>query len=122
VFPDLAPADEAADAVGDAAADADDAVPISAEASDEIAVVAAGRSSEPELIGVMDSQPDPASIDTWAPLQEPVSESDEQGEPVTAVSGSNQGGNGSLLQTVPSHRPMSWLRRDSNSGDRPPDA
>ena len=134
VFPNLEAADEAAGAVEAAAADqvaavADatpvaDAAPVSesSDASGGVSVVASEGQDEPALIGVMDPAPErveePMSIESLAPLRDPAPESDEQPEPVATATGTSKGSAEPLLQTVPSHRPMSWLRRDSNGGDR----
>jgi hypothetical protein len=135
VFPNLEAADEAAASVEAVAADeapavADEAVAVvepasasaSSDASDGVTVVASEGQDEPALIGVMDPAPErvqePMSIESLAPLHDPAPEPDEHPEPVAAATGSSKGSAEPLLQTVPSHRPMSWLRRDSNGGDR----
>jgi hypothetical protein len=130
VFPDL----EAVGAGFVPTADSEAATP--SEASDaavatdatEVTTAASAPAPEPELVGVMDPAPAPVSIDELAPLQEPVTasaepatESEEQAEPVAVAAGPGETSNGALLQSTPSHRPMSWLRRD-NGGDRSQDA
>jgi hypothetical protein len=123
VFPDL-------EAVGaGSVATADSEAPTPTEASDaavatggtEATIPASEPAPEPELIGVMDPAPAPVSIDELAPLQEPAAESEEQAEPVAVAAGPREASDGALLQSTPSHRPMSWLRRD-NGGDRSQDA
>ena len=127
VFPDL----EAADADPVATADTQAAVPTEAShavvataptEAIEATASASASAPEPELIGVMDPAPAPApvSIDELAPLQEPAPAPEEQPEPVAVTAGSPEASNGALLQSTPSHRPMSWLRRD-NGGDRSQD-
>ena len=130
VFPDL----EAAGADSVATADSEAATPSEASAAavatdaTEAGIPAPAPAPEPEVVGVMDPAPAPVSIDELAPLQEPVTgsaepttESEEQAEPVAVAAGSGETSNGALLQSTPSHRPMSWLRRD-NGGDRSQDA
>jgi hypothetical protein len=107
IFPTLASGDDAVTAAEDAVA--------APEAADE---------SQSVVVGVMDpaASAEPVSIESLAPLQDASPEPGEQAEPaqpVTAAIGSSEGGSEPLLQTVPAHRPMSWLRRDSNGGDRP---
>jgi hypothetical protein len=127
VFPDLeaAGAGSVATAESEAATPAETSdAPVATDAGEavEAAIPASEPAPEPELIGVMDPAPAPApvSIDELAPLQEPVAESDDQPEPVAVAAGSPEASNGALLQSTPSHRPMSWLRRD-NGGDRSQD-
>ena len=78
------------------------------------------ETKEPDVIAVMagsahteERETAPAESSTESP--EPTS---VEAEPVGAGSGASQSGSGSLINTVPVHRPMSWLRRDSNEGDR----
>jgi hypothetical protein len=78
---------------------------------------ATSAASEPPLIGIMDPQAAPEPIESWAPPVETAPDSAEQAEPVAAATGAGESNSGSLIQTVPVHRPMSWLRRDSNGGD-----
>jgi hypothetical protein len=86
------------------------------------------------LIGVMSSAPEAKPAEAWAAPSEttPVTvaeaaadptpeatEPAESAEPVTAGVGAAKAEGGSILQSVPVHRPMSWLRRDTNGSDRP---
>lgn len=82
--------------------------------------------TDPALVGVMDPQAPAEAAESWAAPEtspEPVpagalDDADQRGEaleavePVTAASAP-----GSLLQSIPVHRPMGWLRRDSSGGD-----
>jgi hypothetical protein len=114
IFPTLVSGDDAVTAAEDAVTAAEDAV-AAPEAVDE---------PQPVVVGVMDpaASAEPVSIESLAPLQDASpapGDQAESAEPVTAAIGSSEGGSEPLLQTVPAHRPMSWLRRDSNGGDRP---
>lgn len=124
----------ALDAIADASLDADASGASSTRdmdaATDEAPVesVEAGQAAgaeEPAAVGVMD--PNPTSADAFggwpAPADlptepEPVSDADPVTSAVAAGTMPDEGG-GSIFQSVPVLRPMSWLRRDSNSGDRP---
>jgi hypothetical protein len=75
--------------------------------------------SEPVVVGVMDPRAARESIDAWVPPIEPSTEPAEQAEPVAAATGAGESNGGSMIQAMPVNRPMSWLRRDSNSGGHP---
>lgn len=81
------------------------------------AASATTEGSEPALVGIMDPRATREPNESWAPPVEAAPESAEQPEPVAAATGAGESNGGSLIQTVPVHRPMSWLRRDSNGGD-----
>jgi hypothetical protein len=87
--------------------------------------------TEPEVVGVMDTQAPAEPVESWvsppdtspepgsAEASDDVVESGEAGEPaepVTASAGPNQGSASSLFKSVPVLRPMSWLR-DAIGGD-----
>jgi hypothetical protein len=141
VFPTL---DGASESIGNPSVAAVEAVPSSLSASPTRAdsgTTGAGTAgegpavtSETVMIGVMDPQAATEPVESWnAPPEtkpQPVlvvvsneidrpGEAGEPAEPVAVATGSNPGGAGSLLQSVPVLRPMSWLRRDMNGGDRP---
>jgi hypothetical protein len=95
----------------------------------------AGTYGEPrlKLVGVMDTEAAGEPVESWAMSPEtspeplPVSALDgadqveaapEPAEPVTASNGSHHSSVGSLLESVPVLRPMSWLWRDSHEADR----
>lgn len=80
---------------------------------------ATSEGSEPALVGIMDPHAAPEPIESWAPPVETAPEPAEQAEPVAAGTAPGESNGGSLIQTVPVHRPMSWLRRDANGGDHP---
>jgi hypothetical protein len=120
--------------------DADSAVagPSSGEAGsvaadDDSTGAAAAEATGSAAVGVMDSEVAPEPVDAWATSTEPSAEPDATGtsdevgevsvagepaETVAAVGGPNETGSGSLLESVPISRPMSWFRRDTNGGDR----
>jgi hypothetical protein len=86
--------------------------------------------SEPAVVGVMDPDPAAEPGGSWTAPGESVptaaldavdqgDEGFEAAEPVATAAGASPNGSSSLFQSVPVLRPMSWLRRDSNSGDRP---
>jgi hypothetical protein len=100
--------------------------------SDDGAADAASRDSEPEVVGVMDpgAPVEPAESWTTSPEtdREPVAaeasgdvegrEADDPAEPVTAAASANHNAVGSLFESVQVLRPMAWLRREANGGDR----
>jgi hypothetical protein len=88
--------------------------------------------SEQALVGVMDPESAAEPAESWAAPAEasyepgsagqsemphPAGAYRESAEPVTAAASPNHPG--SLLSSVPVSRPMSWLRRGENGGDRP---
>jgi hypothetical protein len=77
-----------------------------------------GTPAEPVAVGVMDPQAAAEPVESWAAPGDGSPVPTEPPELVTVPSGSSQEGSESLLQSVPIHRPMSWLRRDANGGDR----
>ena len=84
---------------------------------------ASSEPKEPAVIAVMvpAGQTEPSeswTVPTGARPETAEPSEPEATEPVGAASGVSQVGTGSLINTVPVHRPMSWLRRDSNEGDR----
>jgi hypothetical protein len=125
----------ALDAIGDASLDADDsgASPNgdTEAATDEAPAESAeagraARAEEPAAVGVMDPNATSAAdaLGGWPapadlpPQPEPVSDADPVTSAVAAGPTPDEGG-GSIFQSVPVLRPMSWLRRDPNGGDRP---
>jgi hypothetical protein len=91
----------------------------SLEAADNgVTGAATSAESEPAVIGIMDPHAAPDSIDSWAPPVETGPEPAEPAEPAAAAIGPGGNNTGQLIQTMPVHRPMSWLRRDSNGGGR----
>jgi hypothetical protein len=110
-----------------------------AATEDNAAAAATAAPSEPAAVGVMDPQaaaepavpwtapaessPESATSaeSTTSPESAASAESAAPAEPpelVTVPTASSEGTTGPLLQSVPIHRPMSWLRRDANGGDR----
>ena len=91
--------------------------------------------AEPAAIPVMDTNPGSrlaASFANWSgsspaaeadPSSEPAPEGDrtETEVPVAVAHGADADGPGTILHAVPSGRPLSWLRRGSDSSDRPND-
>jgi hypothetical protein len=92
-----------------------------------------GGDGEPAVVGVMDPQAQTAPAESWTATPErspePVSadasadvehESDnhEPAQPVTATAGANHNAVSSLFESVQVLRPMAWLRREANGGDR----
>jgi hypothetical protein len=85
------------------------------------AVAETPSSGEPAMVGVMDAdalarQALAARIGSW-PGSPVGGEANEPAESVVAAAGPGSGSAGSLLETVPAVRPMSWLRRGGNGGD-----
>jgi hypothetical protein len=91
--------------------------PAAATPGDE-ASGAGPRPAEPAVVGVMDPAAPAEPAEAWTAPSEPSSEAAEPAEPVGAAPGASQASSGPLIQSVPVSRPMSWLRRESNSGDR----
>ena len=73
-------------------------------------------STEPVMVGVMDAEALAARIGSW-PGSPVGGEAHEPAESGVAAAGPGSGSAGSLLETVPAVRPMSWLRRGGNGGD-----
>jgi hypothetical protein len=91
---------------------------------------------EPAVVGVMDHQALAEAFESWsagsATSPEPEAagapddteqdgETREPADSVTATNAPTQGRPGSLFQSLPVPRPMSFLRRDPNSGDHSKD-
>ena len=88
--------------------------------------------SEPAVVGVMDPQAPAEPAESWTATPEaspePVAAEPSAGvdqgetqvpsEPVTATAGGNHGAVSSLFESVQVLRPMAWLRREANGGDR----
>jgi hypothetical protein len=81
--------------------------------------------AEPAVIGVMDPEAAAEPVESWtapaetSPESATGAESAQPAEPaelMAVATGSSQGSSEPLLQSVPIHRPMSWLRRDANGG------
>ncbi|HEX5823028.1 MAG TPA: hypothetical protein VFY18_01090 [Candidatus Limnocylindrales bacterium] len=112
----------AADAVtADAESPADDAPSIEEPPPVETPV-RAGRApiadgEEPAVIAVMAPTEAGERVESWAEYPDSASETADSAEPVGAAPRASVGGPGSMIHSLPVHRPMSWLRRDSN-GDR----
>jgi hypothetical protein len=116
-----------------------DAVPSTDVASppaateDNAAATGTAAPSESAAVGVMDPQAAAEPAESWTAPAESSPESAtsaesatstesaapaEPPELVTVPTASSEGSTEPLLQSVPIHRPMSWLRRDANGGDR----
>jgi hypothetical protein len=91
---------------------------------------------EPAVVGVMDHQALAEAFEAWSappatipgPAPTEASEDAEQGEEareradqVSATGSPSHGSPGSLFQSLPVPRPMSFLRRDPNGGDHSKD-
>ncbi len=91
---------------------------------------------EPAVVGVMDHQALAEAFEAWStppatipgPTSTEASEVAEQGEEareeadqVSATGSPSHGSPGSLFQSLPVPRPMSFLRRDPNGGDHSKD-
>lgn len=84
------------------------------------------------LVAVMDPEPSSESpSEPWAPpasveavaedaTAEAAPPNEEEAAPVAAATAAPENSS-SIFQSVPVLRPMSWLRRDPNSSDRPPE-
>jgi hypothetical protein len=95
------------------------------------AVAEAPGSTEPTMVGVMAAEALAARIASWpsgstnaadataasSNATGAVGEVREPAEPAVEAAASGSGGGESLLEAVPSVRPMSWLRRASGGGD-----
>jgi hypothetical protein len=100
--------------------------------SDEGDAGAGSADSEPAVVGVMDPEAPVEPAESWTTSpetdREPVAgeasgdldgpEADHPAEPVTAAAGANHDALGSLFESVQVLRPMAWLRREANGGDR----
>ena len=100
--------------------------------SDDNGATGAGvGDSEPAVVGVMDPQAPAEPAESWTSTPEaspePVpaeasgvdqGETHEPAEPVTATAGGNHSAVSSLFESVQVLRPMAWLRREANGGDR----
>ena len=133
VFPTL---DAVADAVAvEAERPAEDAVTDeSPSGSDGDGASGAGTgASEPPVVGVMDPQAEAEPAESWsAPPEtspepataeasgeaEQAGEAEEPAEPVAATAGASHNAVSSLFESVQVLRPMAWLRREANGGDR----
>lgn len=103
---------------------------------DEAATDARTGADEPAVVGVMDHQALAEAFEAWStppatipgPASTEPSGAAEQGEEarepadqVSATGSPSHGSPGSLFQSLPVPRPMSFLRRDPNGGDHPKD-
>jgi len=95
---------------------------------------AGAGTTEPTVVGVMDPAASAEPAESWAATPEaspepaPVeasgdadqgSEAIEPAEPVGATAGASHSAVSSLFESVQVLRPMAWLRREANGGDRP---
>jgi hypothetical protein len=95
---------------------------------------AGAGTSEPTVVGVMDPAASAEPAESWAATPEtspepvPVEasgeadqggEAHEPAEPVAATVGASHSAVSSLFESVQVLRPMAWLRREANGGDRP---
>lgn len=88
--------------------------------------------SEPAVVGVMDPQAPAEPAESWTATPEtspeavPAEASGDAGqgeahesvEPVATTAGANHSAVSSLFESVQVLRPMAWLRREANGGDR----
>lgn len=108
-----------------------DATP--ADSDDDDATGAGTGAGEPAVVGVMDPQAPAEPGESWAATPEtspePVpaeasgdvdqgGEAHEPAEPVAATAGASHSAVSSLFESVQVLRPMAWLRREANGGDR----
>ena len=90
--------------------------------------------SEPAVVGVMDPAGSNQPVESWAASPETspepapadpshganeVGEAQQAAEPVGATAGASHNAVSSLFESVQVLRPMAWLRREANGGDRP---
>jgi hypothetical protein len=95
---------------------------------------AGAGTSEPTVVGVMDPAAPAEPAESWTATPEaspepvPVEasgdsdqggEAHEPAEPVAATAGASHSAVSSLFESVQVLRPMAWLRREANGGDRP---
>lgn len=99
--------------------------------SDDDAAGAGSADSEPVMVGVMDPEAPAEPAESWtaSPQTDPETvaaeaagngdsgDVHESAEQVTATAGANSA-MGSLFESVQVLRPMAWLRREANGGDR----
>jgi hypothetical protein len=89
--------------------------------------------SEPTVVGVMDPEAQAEPAESWVATPEtspePASaeasgdadqsgETQESAEPVAVTAGTSHNAVSSLFESVQVLRPMAWLRREANGGDR----
>ena len=102
--------------------------------SDDHGATGAGSGpGEPAVVGVMDPQANPEPVESWTAKPEtspePVpaeasgdvdqgGQAHESAEPVAATAGASHSAVSSLFESVQVLRPMAWLRREANGGDR----
>ena len=103
-----------------------------ASAGDGGPAAPAAGASEPPWVGVMDPETAAAPVESWTtppqktpePASAGASDGGEQGaaqgsaEPVGVAVGPSDDGNTSLFESIAVLRPMAWLRREANGGDR----
>jgi hypothetical protein len=103
-----------------------------ASAGDGGPAAPAAGASEPPWVGVMDPETAAAPVESWTtppektpePASAGASDGGEQGaaeesaEPVGVAAGPSGDGNTSLFESIAVLRPMAWLRREANGGDR----
>jgi len=82
------------------------------EAGDGATGAGTSGETEPNLVGVMDTEAAGEPVESWAASPEPSP------EPVIASIAPHHNTVGSILESVPVLRPMSWLWRDSHEADR----
>lgn len=122
-----------ANGLGAIEAPAEPAAPIAEAAAPSSGPDDSGPAMEDQpLVAVMDPEPSSESpSEPWAPpsnveaaVDDATGESsllqDEEAAPVTTATAAPENSS-SIFQSVPVLRPMSWLRRDPNSSDRPPE-
>jgi hypothetical protein len=95
---------------------------------------AGAGTGEPTVVGVMDPAGSAEPAESWTATPEaspepvPVEssgdadkggEADEPAEPVAATAGASHSAVSSLFESVQVLRPMAWLRREANGGERP---
>ncbi|MEA2545797.1 MAG: hypothetical protein QOI09_1070 [Chloroflexota bacterium] len=92
----------------------------------------AAGASEPPWVGVMDPETAAAPVEAWTappektpePASAGASDGGEEGaaqgsaEPVGVAVGPSDDGNTSLFESIAVLRPMAWLRRETNGGER----
>ena len=138
VFPTL---DAIAEPVAVAAAEAptteqstNDMPPSGSDDNGASGTAAGAGTSEPTVVGVMDPAAPAEPAESWAATPEtspepvPVEasgdadqggEAQEPAEPVAATAGASHSTVSSLFESVQVLRPMAWLRREANGGERP---
>lgn len=111
-----------------------DVPPTGSDDNGAAATGAGAGTSEPTVVGVMDPAAPAEPAESWAATPEanpeavPVEasgdadqggEAHEPAEPVAATAGASHSAVSSLFESVQVLRPMAWLRREANGGDRP---